>query len=353
MSNIKTIIILVIICIIIDILLFCYRLLYKPTQYFRLDKSFFEEQVENWSLSPLYYMNEFDDSLSNFNHSGSGINYSSFINTEGDICGKDSVGNILNFSGHCPINFIELSPKDNISDKYSFPIKTIYVKDGLYLHYSNQSKNGDIIVELQLIYKNSTKYNKELNEISISPKKCNYRLKEELNECQYNWKIVNPDYINSNNENLPILAYRTYLGYKDPKAKDVQLIVRYYNDKIFFFKYAILAFIIANFLLSIAYLIALKKEQIKGKGKFDNSNFFLGLSFIVILLKFGFSVNIARTPIDVYRIYYKNVYTGDEFKFSKTRYAFGIIFTIISLILIIFQFFNDIYKLIKKCHDDN
>ena len=270
---------------------------------------------------------------------------------------------MLNFSGRCPINFIELSPKQDISDKYNFKIKTIYINEEYYLHYSNENINGEIIIELHLIYKNDTKCGDEINEMCISPKMCNYRYKGAFNECYYNWKFYNfslskinennPEYIYLNNDKFPILGYRTYLGYKNPKAKDINYIIESYCNNKDNLDDAIYDMNIFSSFLSIVYLIALKIDKIKGGRKFDCSDGVLSFNLLLCIAKFSLTVYLAIAPLKVYKIYYKNVYTGDKFKFSKTRYAFGIIFTIISLIMIIYQFLNEVYSIFKKSHSDD
>ena len=68
------------------------------------------------------------------------------------ICGKDSENNSLYFPNNieCPINFIEITnkTKSSIDGKYNY--KTLNLSNDLFLYYSNEYIEGEILVQLKV-----------------------------------------------------------------------------------------------------------------------------------------------------------------------------------------------------------
>ena len=143
------------------------------------------------------------------------------------ICGKDSENNPLYFpiNIECPINFIEISneTKSSIDGKYEY--KKLNLSDDLFLYYSNEYIDGEILVELKVSSKEGMCF--DLNyDNDFAPYILNYNIKDKKRGCINNLyderlKIIDEDsidnFLKNNNIEKDIKFNETYYNFTKSK----------------------------------------------------------------------------------------------------------------------------------------
>ena len=147
----------------INIMIFISSIIYSKIE-INPKTPFFYELMNNWVSAPFKDINEYSDSNPNtdwydFKKWGNTYLYFSYVNTSYKLilynyahqdkrCGKDTFGNYLYFSSYedCPINDIYIDESNTGKTDYNY--KNIDLKNGKYLHYTNEKTDGTIYVQL-------------------------------------------------------------------------------------------------------------------------------------------------------------------------------------------------------------
>jgi hypothetical protein len=143
------------------------------------------------------------------------------------ICGKDSENNSLYFPNNieCPINFIEISnnSKSSIDGKYNY--KKLNLSDDLFLYYSNENIEGEILVQLKVSSKEGMCFNLKYDN-DFAPYISNYNIKNKKRGCEKNLyderlKIIDEDsidnFLENNNIKEDIEFNKIYYNYTNSK----------------------------------------------------------------------------------------------------------------------------------------
>ena len=231
------------------------------------------------------------------------------------ICGKDSENNSLYFPNNieCPINFIEISnnSKSSIDGKYNY--KKLNLSDDLFLYYSNENIDGEILVQLKVSSKEGMCFNLKYDN-DFAPYISNYNIKNKKKGC------INDLY----DERLKIIDEDSIDNFlKNNNIKEKIKINRNYDSKIYLYKRGYIGFNESYKINEIKkILFAPRLSKIKNI-----------LGIIIIIL---------HIPIHYFFICFK-------IKKNKT-YFLELLFTIIFLIPLILLFYFEInnYKKFKK-----
>ena len=321
----------------------------------------------NWSLSPIYSIEPSNDNgyildtFSGISDSTFGLtrkeeikkfhgysfkverkdskyNYPYFFSNKkqnSKKCGIDNEGNGIYFPSEetCPINFIEIT---NSSDCSKFDnCKSLLLNDSLYIHYSNENINGQILVDFKISTRTNSpcgdgnfdndicsKITEKCN--NIKHKKCHDKLNsygyEKLDETTL-YELFSNNSIQIGDavykKNTPIyLYYRTYKGIVRKEVDNISKTNRYINK---FYNISIFSMV-------------------------KNISFYILHIVIIIFLN---------------RIFY--YFEENEEKYSKKLYLFSLIVILLNIINIIFcsitidyklNFQNHIFKMLNSDIDD-
>ena len=179
--------------------------------------------ITNWRTKnfEFNFLNDFSykDLLNNSINSNEINNYK--------ICGKDSENNSLYFPNNidCPINFIEISnnSKSSIDGKYNY--KKLNLSDDLFLYYSNENIEGEILVQLKVSSKEGMCFNLKYDN-DFAPYISNYNIKNKKRGCEKNLyderlKIIDEDsidnFLENNNIKEDIEFNKIYYNYTNSK----------------------------------------------------------------------------------------------------------------------------------------
>ena len=143
------------------------------------------------------------------------------------ICGKDSENNSLYFPNNieCPINFIEITnkTKSSIDGKYNY--KTLNLSNNLFLYYSNEYIEGEILVQLKVSSKEGMCFKLKYDN-DFAPYILNYNIKNKKRGCINNLyderlKIIDEDlienFLENNNIKEDVQLNETYCNYTQSK----------------------------------------------------------------------------------------------------------------------------------------